>query len=1188
MNHPFLNGKTVARSLAPVLFTLSGCIGPAALPDQRPNQRPDAQAPAVESDLDPTRAYLSLSDLQPPVAKPAGAVTVKPLSERSGKQVAAARALMSAQRYSEAALELERAFRYDPDHPEIHRMLAVLHTRAGNLERAETDAGRALKGNPDCAMIHYIIGRCRSLRGDSAAAITAYRRALLCSDFGADPEYAMLCHYYLAEALTAEGYLEAALEQYAAFEARAASPGPSLTQPESVALLQANKGTAGEAKCEILERLGRFAEAADALAPVVAARPEEEATRLRQARFLMRAGKLDDALAAVRTLDSDGEEVIQLLSEIHDRAGHPERVIEDLRSRLARSPDEPRLVLMLADVLSNLQSPAQAQDELRSYLDHHPRADRVRAKLVEILVELDAWEEALYVTADGIGQRPDRAADAEVRWLALAENPDALAGLLETQADESETAVTSYLRATLALAADRSDRAEYWLRRSRSLDPAFVPARRALAELYLRTYRYDEAVQAAARAEEDVAEDGPLERILGQVYERLDNTDRAELHFKAAIQLDRSDAEAMLALAEVYTRSRRPLQAQRQLRVLLEQQPAHERARELLAYLYLREGKVDVAYEQFAELRRLADTPITEARCAALLNQFPPRDPEAYRQALLEALKRHGSDAATWIAVGDSYSEFDRAEEQMRIAYLSALNLDPGNEEAALGLIRTAEQMLDFEEAIQQLDDLLPRRPNRHSWRRRLIDLYWAVQDYDTALAFARRQEARNDLEAAARNGYRYKILDTLWLAGRAGEAIELLEAWVEAAPEDPEWPLRLAAAYMQNEQAARAVPLLAARYQENLNDRRALVALVEALGAAGQTERAGQHALDWLFADPRSDEAVALLVSVLAQKNRVDDALELVRNQLLHTLNRRAFQNRVIALLKQAKRHDVCLEWIDSLLDQLLLRIRSVEQPGVQPPADSLNDEQTARQPEEPFSLPMLYERLTELRLNLAEQLLAAEDYREAEQRVSEWLARSRDPETRYAYLVALAWCYQEQGQDAQAHQALERALVLKPDDVRLNNDVAYGWINQGVRLDEAEPMIRYAVRQAPQQGAYLDTYGWLLYKKGAFAESRKWLTRAKRAMTNPDPVVLDHLGDACWRLGSPEEAVAQWTAAVTQVGQRDEGELKSGDLRRVRDGTPDKIDAVEAGEEPLVAPLAVPPAPPDAEAPAPGEQDN
>ena len=53
----------------------------------------------------------------------------------------------------------------------------------------------------------------------------------------------------------------------------------------------------------------------------------------------------------------------------------------------------------------------------------------------------------------------------------------------------------------------------------------------------------------------------------------------------------------------------------------------------------------------------------------------------------------------------------------------------------------------------------------------------------------------------------------------------------------------------------------------------------------------------------------------------------------------------------------------------------------------------------------------------------------------------------------------------------------MLKPDDVRLNNDVAYGWIDQGVRLDEAEPMIRYAVRRAPQQGAYLDTYGWLLY---------------------------------------------------------------------------------------------------------------
>ncbi|MEK7756073.1 MAG: tetratricopeptide repeat protein, partial [Planctomycetota bacterium] len=227
--------------------------------------------------VDATRAFLPLAKVEPTVERPKKPETVAPLSERGAKQITEARRLIDDQRYTEASLELERALRYDPNHFEIHRALALLHWQAGNVERAKSAASRAIEGNPDSAAAHYILGRCHALAGDRTAAHTAFRTALLCSDFDKDPEIAALCHYHLAEALAAESYLEAALVEYGAFERLAVSLKATASRGELGTLLRATQGSAGEERSHILEKLGRFAEAAAALAPSVAASPQDTA-----------------------------------------------------------------------------------------------------------------------------------------------------------------------------------------------------------------------------------------------------------------------------------------------------------------------------------------------------------------------------------------------------------------------------------------------------------------------------------------------------------------------------------------------------------------------------------------------------------------------------------------------------------------------------------------------------------------------------------------------------------------------------------------------------------------------------------------------------------------------------------------------------------------------------------------------
>ncbi|MBU0719400.1 MAG: tetratricopeptide repeat protein [Planctomycetes bacterium] len=1091
--------------------------------------------------------------------------------------MARAGALMQEKRYAEAETELERALRYDPNHPEIHRMLARLHWQAGNVARAEDHAQRALDGNPDDAAAHYTVGRCRVERGDIPSAITAYRTALRCSDVDRHPETMTLCYKHLADALVKEGYLQAALEQYSRFEEHAALFGETVADPELATIMRATGGSTGRAKSQILERLGRFADAADALQPLVDPGAEDPQDAVRHARLLMLAGKTNAALAAARAIEANSDSVIALLVEIHERAGHPEGVVEELRSRSGRRPDDPDLLLSLVDSLIQFGRWDEARAELRRFLELHPNATAAQTRLLVVLAKQHAWIAALDVSADAIHRHPQGLAEIQSKLTELAAGRDALAQLLRRDeavpSGDTETAYAKqYLRGILALSADQLDNAEYWLKESHATNPEFIATRVTLARLYLRQRRYDEALKVAARGNEDEPEHAELERVLGDIHERLDDLDQAALHYRAATQLDRNDPDSMFALAEIHRHSRRVLQAQRQLQVLLEQAPEHERAREVLGFLYLQDGKVDAAFEQFEKLKELAVTPTTKARVGAALKHFPPSDPVAYRAALLEAIEQHGTDARTWVAVADTYDEFTEAE-KLYEAYAQALQLDPENEEAALGLVRADRSLLRFEQAGQRLAKLLPVRPNRHSWRNLLISINWVIQDYDAALALAREQLARGDLPEADQRGYRLALIDTLRFAGRSAEALKQLQTWSNETPENWEWAARLAEAYVRDNQAIEAVAILEGRCREHPENRDALGALAESLVAGGQTDRAAQYALDWLKEDPDNDEALALLVSIVANGNRVGDAIELVRNKLLRTMNREVFQNQLIALWQQSGQLDQGIYAIERLLDEVVDALRSVEDPGFRQPAEEFSAAPIAFRPNEPYQQPLLVERLTNLRLRLALSLIVNREYREAEEKLRDWLEMSRAPGVRFRYLYTLAQCFQQQGQDVKASETLERASLLQPDNVTINNDLAYWWIDRGERLDDAEPLIRFAVWRSPREGAYLDTYGWLMYKKGQFAEARKWLERAEGAIGRRDPVVFDHLGDMYWRLGMPEEAIEHWKGAVEAAGQLDEDEITGADVRRVRAGTQAKIDAAGAGAEPRVAPLGEPP---------------
>ena len=115
------------------------------------------------------------------------------------------------------------------------------------------------------------------------------------------------------------------------------------------------------------------------------------------------------------------------------------------------------------------------------------------------------------------------------------------------------------------------------------------------------------------------------------------------------------------------------------------------------------------------------------------------------------------------------------------------------------------------------------------------------------------------------------------------------------------------------------------------------------------------------------------------------------------------------------------------------------------------------------------------------------------------------------------------------EAEEWLEQVLDEFPDDPGALNDLGYLWADQGKHLHRALEMIRKAVAAEPDNAAYLDSLGWVLYRLGRVEEALKYLERAVELLgQDPDGVVLDHLGDVYHTLGQHDRAVQMWQRAL------------------------------------------------------------
>jgi len=124
-------------------------------------------------------------------------------------------------------------------------------------------------------------------------------------------------------------------------------------------------------------------------------------------------------------------------------------------------------------------------------------------------------------------------------------------------------------------------------------------------------------------------------------------------------------------------------------------------------------------------------------------------------------------------------------------------------------------------------------------------------------------------------------------------------------------------------------------------------------------------------------------------------------------------------------------------------------------------------------------------------------------------------------------AMCYDQGGDWARAQPDLLTALKLSPGQPYVLNYLGYSWAVKKENMDKARAMIEQALKIVPNDGAIIDSLGYVLLQQGQAQAAVRTLAKAVQLQPE-DPTINAHLGDAYAAAGEHLQAVFQWRRAL------------------------------------------------------------
>ncbi len=123
----------------------------------------------------------------------------------------------------------------------------------------------------------------------------------------------------------------------------------------------------------------------------------------------------------------------------------------------------------------------------------------------------------------------------------------------------------------------------------------------------------------------------------------------------------------------------------------------------------------------------------------------------------------------------------------------------------------------------------------------------------------------------------------------------------------------------------------------------------------------------------------------------------------------------------------------------------------------------------------------------------------------------------------------YYQSADTTSAFIAYENSLFFYSENLLTLNNYAYFLTVTGGDLEKAEEMSAKAIKGDPENPTYLDTYAWVLFKKGDYQNAKMYQESAvEKSADDLSSELLEHLGDILFMCGDPKGALENWVKAL------------------------------------------------------------
>ena len=475
------------------------------------------------------------------------------------------------------------------------------------------------------------------------------------------------------------------------------------------------------------------------------------------------------------------------------------------------------------------------------------------------------------------------------------------------------------------------------------------------------------------------------------------------------------------------------------------------------------------------------------------------------------------------------YYMFLRQVPQGQVALEQAVAFAPDNYWYSQGLVSLYQQQNELDKAAALLEKMVTRFPSKQDPLFSLLDIYSRQEKYNDVISTLNRLEKRlGKNEQLSMEKFR------IYLQMKDDKkAFQEIESLVQEYPMDMRYQVILGDVYLQNGKKQEAYDAYQKVLAVEPDNPMVLFSMASYYEQTGQKELYQQQ-LDTLLLNKKvtSDTKISVMRQVIAE-NEQSSAKD---------------STQVIALFDRMMKQDMDDPQIPMLYSQYLL---------------SKNMEQEA--------VPVL-EQVVDLdptnkaaRLMLVSAAVKKEDYKQIIKVCEPGIEATPDALELYYYLAiayhqaeqtdsVLSVCsralehvtadtrkevvsdlysimgdiYHTKKQMAEAYAAYDSSLVYNPSNIGALNNYAYYLSVERRDLDKAEEMSYKTVKAEPNNSTYLDTYAWILFEKGNYAEARIYIDNAMKNDGEKSDVIVEHCGDIYFMTGDAEGALKYWKKAL------------------------------------------------------------